>query len=1014
MDSLIGETLGKYRILAYLGRGGMADVYQAHQPGLERSVAVKVLHRHLSDDKDFVGRFEREAAAVARLRHPNIVQVYDSGSEGDSHYMVMELIEGRTLEVELQECNQQGQLFSLAETTRVVDLLSGAIDYAHSQEMFHRDLKPANIMFAAGGRVVLTDFGVARIVDGTRYTATGALIGTPAYMSPEQCQGERGDARCDIYSLGVILYKMVTGRTPFESDTPFGLLLSHVNDPVPPPTTVNPDLPSAVELVILKALSKSPDDRYQTAGEMAAALRHATDMTTGQLSAPEPARIERAFVLPEPSREPSETPYLDKRPEAPFQVPRDVAHFVGRQAEISEFFDLLTRSALRNIYCLTGMGGIGKTALAVHLAYLLRDNMVDGVLWANMATSEPLAILDSWARAYGYDFSALPDLDSRAAALRSELTGKAVLMILDDVQSADQVRPLLPGGFPSFVLLTTRDVDLPVVLDAHEFHLSELMPAESYQMLSRIVGDERVAAEDEAAGEIGQLLGNLPLAVEIAAQRLVSRRRWRLADLVERLRDEKERLDELAISDREVRASFAVSWDMLDANLRQLFAFLAVFQGRAFRTPALAAVAEMDRNAAEDTLYALIGLSLVSEEGERHYRQHPLLADFAREHLGLADAAYTRMAHYYLGFAREHQQDYTELRNEWENFSAGMRVAHQRKLWPTVIEYTQVLTEAWSARGRFTEARQGYGWAREAARALGDNQALADALYRWGRACIEQADYAQAEKRLSRSFWIYSQLNDRRGAANAQYHLGYVCVERARYEKAKRLLIESQRTRKQLGDTAGVAETLYQQANIQYYGSNYEEAEQLSQQALEMQQTVNDRLGSIRSLRLLADIAFGMDDYDLAAEHCQGALELSQELENKGELAATLYALSEICRRRGDLANARTNAAQGLALFKNMGNKRSQAHALYQLSMVDQDLGDSDLALEEGFESLNLCQELGDAQGMVYVLRYLGDFLKDLGQLDQAREMWSEALRIAEELQDPLSESLQERLFLDQ
>ncbi len=224
-SDLVGKTIGKYRIVARLGRGGMAEVYKGYQPGLDRYVAVKVLHSHLADEEDFIGRFEREATAVARLRHSNIVQVYDFDTEGSTYYMVMEFVEGPTLKAELKERSMQGKTFSLPEVSRIFSALSSAIDYAHSRGMVHRDLKPANVMFTAEGQVVLTDFGIARIMGATRYTMTGAISGTPAYMSPEQGQGERGDERSDIYSLGVILYEMVTGRVPYDADTPFAIIM---------------------------------------------------------------------------------------------------------------------------------------------------------------------------------------------------------------------------------------------------------------------------------------------------------------------------------------------------------------------------------------------------------------------------------------------------------------------------------------------------------------------------------------------------------------------------------------------------------------------------------------------------------------------------------------------------------------------------------------------------------------------------------------------------------------------
>ncbi len=278
MTTFVGKTLGKYRVVARLGRGGMAEVYKAYQPGLDRYVGIKVLHGHLTDDKDFVSRFEREALATGKLRHPNIVQAVDFDREGETYFLAMEFIDGPTLKDEMKARKIEGKPFTLSEVARIFTALCSAIDYAHRRGMVHRDIKPANVMINQEGQVVLTDFGIARIIDGTQFTQTGGLSGTPAYMSPEQGQGERGDERSDIYALGVMLYEMVTGMVPYEGDTPFAVIMKHISEPLPIPTAVNPSLPERVERVVLKAMSKSPNDRYQSAGELAQALREAVGL----------------------------------------------------------------------------------------------------------------------------------------------------------------------------------------------------------------------------------------------------------------------------------------------------------------------------------------------------------------------------------------------------------------------------------------------------------------------------------------------------------------------------------------------------------------------------------------------------------------------------------------------------------------------------------------------------------------------------------------------------------------
>ena len=279
MARLVGSSLGKYRVVARLGRGGMAEVYKAYQPGLDRYVGIKVLHAHLVDDPDFIGRFEREALAIGKLRHPNIVQAVDFDRDGEIYFMAMEFIDGPTLKDEMKARRAANQPFSLEEVSRIFTALCSAIDYAHSRGMVHRDIKPANVMINDEGQVVLTDFGIARIMGATQYTQTGALSGTPAYMSPEQGQGERGDERSDIYSLGVMLYEMVTGAVPYDADTPFAVIMKHISEPLPLPTSVDPNIPNNVEAVIVKAMEKSADDRYQTAGEMARAMRDAVGLS---------------------------------------------------------------------------------------------------------------------------------------------------------------------------------------------------------------------------------------------------------------------------------------------------------------------------------------------------------------------------------------------------------------------------------------------------------------------------------------------------------------------------------------------------------------------------------------------------------------------------------------------------------------------------------------------------------------------------------------------------------------
>jgi serine/threonine protein kinase len=272
--SWIGQTLkNRYQIIELLGQGGMSAVYKANDPNLRRIVAVKMIHSHLSSDPSFVMRFEEEAANVAQLRHENIVQVFDFDHDEQTYYMVLEYIVGETLEERLKRLNVQNRRMDLAEALKYVIQICDAIGYAHGRGMIHRDVKPANIMLDIYGRAILTDFGISRMVGGQLHTATGAMVGTAKYMSPEQIRGDKIDTRLDLYSLGVTLFETISGRPPFEADTAMTLMMMQLNDPVPDIRESNPDVPEDVARVIARAMEKDRNARYQTAAEMTAGLR---------------------------------------------------------------------------------------------------------------------------------------------------------------------------------------------------------------------------------------------------------------------------------------------------------------------------------------------------------------------------------------------------------------------------------------------------------------------------------------------------------------------------------------------------------------------------------------------------------------------------------------------------------------------------------------------------------------------------------------------------------------------
>ncbi|NOR83687.1 MAG: protein kinase [Ardenticatenales bacterium] len=284
-QSWVGKTIGgRYQIDSLLGQGGMSAVYRATDPNLRRMVAIKLIHPHLSVNPSFVDRFKEEAAAVARLRHPNIVQVHDFNLDGESYFMVMEYLIGETLQARLKRLNAAQRHMPYPQVIRFCTQLCEAAGYAHRHELVHRDIKPANIMLDLNGQAILMDFGIVKIVGGEYHTATGATIGTAMYMSPEQMRSERADERSDIYSLGVTLYEMISGRTPYQADSVLTLMMMVLNDPLPEIHEIRKGIPESLVAVVEKALAKEQADRFQTMGEMATALQHAQEEAAGATS----------------------------------------------------------------------------------------------------------------------------------------------------------------------------------------------------------------------------------------------------------------------------------------------------------------------------------------------------------------------------------------------------------------------------------------------------------------------------------------------------------------------------------------------------------------------------------------------------------------------------------------------------------------------------------------------------------------------------------------------------------
>ncbi len=276
---MINRTLDdRYTLLECVGSGGMADVYRAHDKLLDRSVAVKILHPQFNNDEEFISRFQREAQAAARLSHPNIVNIYDVGKDQDIDYSVMEYVSGETLKQRIQRLGP----LPMEMVTFIAIEIAEALENAHQNKIIHCDIKPHNILITRTGRVKVTDFGIARAATSATMTQTGTILGSVHYFSPEQAKGGIITEKSDIYSLGIVMYEMLTGTVPFTGETPISIALKHLQEEVQPPRQLNADIPPIIDMIVVKSLAKNPDDRYTDMGAMVTDLRLAQNYSRDQ------------------------------------------------------------------------------------------------------------------------------------------------------------------------------------------------------------------------------------------------------------------------------------------------------------------------------------------------------------------------------------------------------------------------------------------------------------------------------------------------------------------------------------------------------------------------------------------------------------------------------------------------------------------------------------------------------------------------------------------------------------
>lgn len=943
-----GTKLGSYEIIAALGAGGMGEVYQARDTRLGRSVAIKILTGEFAANTAWLHRFEREARSASALNHPNIVTIYELGHDGATHYIAMELIEGKTL----RELMAAGAL-PIRTVIEIAAQVAEGLAKAHEAGIAHRDIKPANLMVSRDGFVKILDFGLAKIsAPGGDVTETsgapawetrpGQVLGTVQYMSPEQASGTELDFRSDQFSFGLVLYEMVAGKRAFKRNSAAETMVAILREHPEPIGAQNPDAPAPLCWAIERCLAKEPDKRYVSTRELARELAAIRDRFSEK-----PAKQSEARGT---------------------NIPVQQTGFVGREKEVAAASEMLLRADVR-LVTVTGPGGIGKTRLAVEVASRLVEQFPGGVYYVPLS---PLrdpgligsAIVQAMGIREGGGQSALEILKKN---LHDSARGP-VLFLLDNfehlLQAAPTVAELLSMGSNLKILVTSRAA--LHVYGEHEFPVPPLELPDSkskqpvdvllrYPAVALFVQRAAAARPDfelneenaTAVTDICARLDGLPLAIELAAARVKvlspSSMRTRLASRLQLLtggaRDLPQRQQTL-------RAAIDWSYDLLSPAEQELFRRLSVFVSGC-TLESVEAVCDTKGDLDLDLLdgmASMVDKSLMRQveqaRGESRFVMLETIREYAREKLEAShEEAATKRAHaaYCLVLAEEAAAEQSaEKGAEWlerlalehDNLRAALEWLADTGNADWGLRLGNALFRFWETREYLSEARDRLGKLLKLPAAAGPTKARARALFAAGVLAGEQSDFEPAEAQMRESLDIARRLNDTQGAAVTLNGLAVLARDQGRIAEARSLLEQSLELWRETGDLKAVARSLSNLANIVKMQGEFPRVRSLYKECHSIFQGLGDRPGVAWSLNYQGDVAREEGDLAAARTLYEQGLAIFRELGDRWGIAGTLADLGNLAREQRDPGAAHALHCESLKIFQELEHKRGVARLL--------------------------------------------------------------------------------------
>jgi non-specific serine/threonine protein kinase len=990
-----GQHLGHYRIVSRLGAGGMGEVFRAEDLRLERPVAIKLLPPALARDSEAVERLTREARSASSLHHPGIVSIFAIEETDGVPYIVMELVEGETL----QERIKRGALDS-SELVSIGAQIAEAIGAAHQVGLIHRDIKPSNVLLTSDGRAKLADFGVAKRVHAPSadpmataalsLTATGALVGTFLYMSPEQSRGEVLDTRSDIFSLGVVLYEAATGRLPFEGPTALSVLHEIALVEPPAPSRMRPGLQRKLDHVLLRAMAKDRERRYATAEELAGALREALSEEAETMVTRPDAMEARSAAIPN-------------------NLPPALTSFVGRRDEMEEVGRHL-RSA--RLVTLTGAGGCGKSRLSIQIAQNLLQSFPDGAWLAELAPlSDPSLVVQGVAGIFGIrEIPGRPLLQT----LKEYLSDRTFLLILDNcehlipgcfeiartiVEACRNARVLatsrMPLGVPGEIVWRVPPLRIPATATGAPRKRSEVGAYESVRLFVERASTAmpQFALTDENAEPIAQIcsrLDGIPLAIELAAARI---KVLPAGQILARLESRFRLLTGGSLTalphQQTLRAAVDWSYELLTDPERSLFQRLSVFAGGA-TLEAVESVCSgegISEDLVLDLMTQLVDRSLVIPEegagGTARYRLLETLREYGKERMVSAglDAAYReRHGAYFLRFAEAASPELMgpsqrtwldRLEEEHDNFRHALAWAASGGSGETALRLASALDRFWWMHGHWNEGRRQLEQILSSPAGSVRSEARAEALQ--GAAVLARRQGAQAV--------------------------------------AERHLNESLAIRRELGNPRGIASTLQALGSLAHDRGHGERAQSLYEESLAMFRELKDRRSEAGVLHNLGNEAQAQGRYDAAASLFQEALEINREIGNTVWEAMALNGLGSVARDRGELREARAFHEQALALQRQLGDRRGISYTSGELGSIACSLGSLEESRSLLEENLRIVRDLGDSVWVADSLERFAVLAAVQGHAERALRLTGSAAALRDAIGVPLTES--ERAKLD-